>query len=430
MPLIFIAILASLIALFWDWFNTNVIVIGTIATSLAFFAAIWTAFEARKSAKAGFLAVKAAEKSLDESRKNFRKEAFNQRFSLLLEQHNNYLNKVNEYLRSADGWDFLSKVFKEDVHIDAFNMLKGHFVLSPYMRVLYHLLKFIEDDYFGDKDDVVGMKKYSSLVRSLISNDALFLIAINASITFEYNKKTQYKKYQHLLHRFDFFEHADFFLIHDQVNASKFIESAPPFNSLESDIKSIFYRYCLIGEYEVLNNFKPSLPMSTILSYIYLSPKNQEVKDYFARVENKVKILFEDEINKKTYHEIFEGKFLDGYVNTYIIANPLKNQMAIHEIEKGKMLTSECIKCIIRGVKNKRLNKLGNPEFRFYRISKDKSRIDFYHLFEELYYIANEYLTEINRKNYICFMKDNIPVDSTVATLKCFENELKTQKSI
>ncbi|RYC47233.1 putative phage abortive infection protein [Pectobacterium zantedeschiae] len=430
MPLIFIAILASLIALFWDWFNTNVIVIGTIATSLAFFAAIWTAFEARKSAKAGFLAVKAAEKSLDESRKNFRKEAFNQRFSLLLEQHNNYLNKVNEYLRSADGWDFLSKVFKEDVHIDAFNMLKGHFVLSPYMRVLYHLLKFIEDDYFGDKDDVVGMKKYSSLVRSLISNDALFLIAINASITFEYNKKTQYKKYQHLLHRFDFFEHADFFLIHDQVNASKFIESDPPFYSLESDIKDIFYRYCLVGEYEVLNSYKPSVPMSTILSYIYLSPRNKEVEDYFSRVKDKVKILFENGINKKSYHEIFEEKFLYEYVNTYVITKPLIKTIYVDEVEKGELLTSECIKCIIRGIKNNRLNKLGSPDFRAYRISKDKSHISFHSLFESLYDRVVEYLTEINRKNYIFLMKDNIPLNATVAALKYFENELKTQKSI
>lgn len=429
MPLIIIAILASLIALFWDWFNVNVVVIGTIATSLAFFAAIWTALEASKSAKAGFLAVKAAEKSLDESRKNFRKEAFNQRFSLLLEQHNSYLNKVNEYSRSADGWAFLNKVFKQEVHFDAFYMLKGHFALSPYMRVLYHLLKFIEEDYFGDQDDVIGMKKYSSLVRSLISNDILFLIAINASITFEQGKQTQYCKYQHLLHRFDFFEHADFFIIHDQINASKIIEGKVPFLDLECDVKQIFSKYFLNGEHNILNDYKPLLPMSIILSYIYSSPKNQEVVKYFSEIEHMVNDAFRGGVNKKSYQEIFENHFSFDFIDSVIITSPL-NTLSLDDIKNKQLLTPAIIKCIIRRIKNKGLIKIERQELRFVRLSSDGGAIISHQLFEQLYDRVNEYLTEINRKNHVLFIKDNTPIESVVLNLKGFENELSSQKQI
>lgn len=429
MPIILsvITILIPLIVLFWDWFNANANVIGTITTSLAFFAAIWTALEGRKSAKAAFLAVRAAENSLDDSRKNFKKEAFNQRFSLLLEQHNNYLNKVNEYLRSADGWQFLSKVFNHNIHTESFYMLKGHFALSPYMRILYHLLKSIEDDYYGDKEDFVGMKKYSSLVRSLISNDVLYLIAVNASITYEQGKRTQYERYQNLLHRFDFFEHADFYRINDQIDASKTIECRSSFYDLESDIKMRFSKYCLDGIYNILDDYEPTLPGSTILSYMYSSPKNEMVHKYFADIDLNINNLFVNEVNKKSYQELFKSSFSFKFINAYFIKESLDEHEMPDEITEDMLLSYSMIKSIIRGIKSKRLTKMGNPQFRYVRLSVNNNKVIFHSLFEQLFDAVNEYLIEVNRKNYISFMKENLPVNRVILKINEMEKQLKSQ---
>ena len=79
------------------------------------------------------------------------------------------------------------------------------------MRVLFHLLKHINDDpYVIDKSDE-EKRVYSSPLRSYIRNDVLFLIAVNAlNIKSERLKEAGYPKYQKLLHRFNFFEHAVF----------------------------------------------------------------------------------------------------------------------------------------------------------------------------------------------------------------------------
>lgn len=55
--------------IFWDTVKENVEVIGTLATSLAFFATAWAAYEARHSAKAAMKATQLTADSLLEMKK-------------------------------------------------------------------------------------------------------------------------------------------------------------------------------------------------------------------------------------------------------------------------------------------------------------------------------------------------------------------------
>lgn len=169
-------------------------------------AAISTAFAAIATRNS----TKVSEATLLHTQKTSRRDEFISRYTLLLEQHKEQLNVVKSYLDSGEGKKLLKDLIKETDHHTAFKTLQGHNIVSPYMRVLYHLLRHISVHYVENAttDD---KKLYSSTVRSLIRNDVLFLVAVNASYIFENNKENDYAKYQKLLREFDFFEHALFF---------------------------------------------------------------------------------------------------------------------------------------------------------------------------------------------------------------------------
>lgn len=119
-------------------------------------------------------------------------------------------------------------------------------ILSPYMRIVYHLLKY-SDENTNNKSE---MKKYTNIVRSIIPYDILMLIAINSMFFYKsYNESknelrrwsdffneldndpqsgifNDYHKYYQLLIKCDFFEHLN-------MNFSNII---PRFSNLELSI--------------------------------------------------------------------------------------------------------------------------------------------------------------------------------------------------
>lgn len=170
--------------------------IGALATGLALFAAMYQ----------GYVAWKAANLTREANSQNL----FQQKFNLVLEQHNNSLARVKDWLRSNN---YPDKTLSTERLVSE---IRGHEQLSPYMRILYHTLKSIKEELpITDKlddDDVIKMqKRYTSLVRSFIPNDILFLVACNASIVdgkiFEINDSESYLYYNSMLKDFDFFEH-------------------------------------------------------------------------------------------------------------------------------------------------------------------------------------------------------------------------------
>lgn len=111
-------------------------------------------------------------------------------------------------------------------------------ILSPYMRIIYHILKLSNNN----TSNVAEMKQYTNIIRSIIPYDILMLIAINAMFFYEnksnksngmqtllnpnINKITlhtaitnDYYKYYNLLVRCEFFEHLtmDFRSIKDKI---------------------------------------------------------------------------------------------------------------------------------------------------------------------------------------------------------------------
>lgn len=190
--------------------------IQTYSTAVA---AIFAAVSAAIAVRAMKKNVESSESLLAETQRTNARQGFEQRYTLLLTQHNalhdelcKYLNTEPKIRNDHGGESLLSKFNSEQYGLEGyFNFLTGHPVISPYMRILFHLLKHInEDPYIVDKSDE-DKRVYSSPLRSYIRNDVLFLIAVNAlNVSSDRLKKAGYPKYQMLLHRFNFFEHAVF----------------------------------------------------------------------------------------------------------------------------------------------------------------------------------------------------------------------------
>ncbi len=412
MFIIIAALLGAVVIFFWDWIYINIVIIGSLTTAFAFLATAWTAYESRKSAKASFRAVKIAENSLAESRDNFKKDSFNQRFSLLLQQHNIHLEKVNEFSKTNNGYDFFNKIFNNENHMDAFCSLRGHFIFSPYMRVLYHLLKFINEDFYGEHHDIIGRKKYSSVVRSLIGNDVLFLIAINASFINYGEEYKQYEKYQYLLHLFDFFEHADFYDIIIYGDKLKNLEGTPEQDYFRRDIKMNIRLFNTHRNYDYIKSYKPTLSISDIISYIYDSPTHENLTEWFKNKEDNIK-----KIIIKPNKDLF-----NHYFNCILDCKVYMGQTDCEWV-----LTRELLKAIIRGVRNKKLeiNSLG--DFRFIKLNtfgQEQSR----YLFETIANYINSYLADMAMSYYDKTKVGTLVINTIVENFNEVEIKIKDQK--
>ncbi|GEM_PF-5230380 len=269
--LIFMLLLFFLMVLGWFFFRLNVFFMDSkgqlkVDTLISMLSAIGTAFAAiyaAKSAKGVFLSNKSIES-------NNKAEAFDRVFSVLIEQHGFYLKKVNEFLDRPSGNYIFSVEYLSARNLsESINVLRGvsdiiyheneryvikhgellwlnamyheqkaneevHFlktiivegnafsknVLSPYMRILYHLLKAINEAH-NFESEIAGKKakQYSNIIRSLIPNNVLFLIALNGADFLHYRYHidsfgtepgaffNDYKKFYNLLIKYDFFEH-------------------------------------------------------------------------------------------------------------------------------------------------------------------------------------------------------------------------------
>lgn len=62
-------------------------------------------------------------------------------------------------------------------------------ILSPYMRIIYHLLKASKENSSTKED----MKKYTNIVRSIILYDILMLIAINAMYFYKSSNESKHE---------------------------------------------------------------------------------------------------------------------------------------------------------------------------------------------------------------------------------------------
>lgn len=211
--MLFLIVLASLFIILFISFGFSEVIdflwlkiekIGALATALALIFAI----------KQGQIAQKAARNAETSNQENL----FQQSFNLILEQHNTEMRSVIEWLskmesvKTSDNKNY--KIFEEKSTDRIVILLHGHNKLSPYMRLLHHTLKTIKLKYGTtpiSQNQFLDCKRYSSLVRSFIPNELLYLIALNAlTINESFGENTDYKQYKDYytnLVYFDFFEH-------------------------------------------------------------------------------------------------------------------------------------------------------------------------------------------------------------------------------
>ena len=151
------------------------------------------------------------------------KSWFDNTFTLLLEQHNSELKIIKEHINSSAELKNLTRSIngtgdKIDART-ACKALREDPIMSSYFRILYQMLKFINEKhkpFNDDKDSVLTQQKfYSSIVRSYIDKDIIGMIACNCLMVSKYilnnpqnREYNQYKKYRDLIVRFSFLEHS------------------------------------------------------------------------------------------------------------------------------------------------------------------------------------------------------------------------------
>ncbi len=279
--------------------------IGAIFTVFVF---IVTAYASLKSGESAKIAAKALELSYE----NSRKDDYIKQFTLLLEQHNNLHKSVVKYIDSlknnkgiiSDSDD--KGIIRWDESLeDAANKLYQNYNFSIYMITLYRLLKHIDENFYkkNSSDKFIKEKKeYSSIVRSVIRNDVLFLIAINS-----FNKNNSFKEYKKKLEKFSFFKHMNAEKISDKIifNENKFI------NEFKNSISNLIDSYIDKKETSNANSLLPSNISILMINYLQRE-ENKFLKNKIEEVVNQAILCKVKELESKS----FKDKSIYFYLGT------------------------------------------------------------------------------------------------------------------
>lgn len=189
--------------IFWDTVKENVEVIGTLATSLAFLATAWAAYEARHSAKAAMRATRLTAASLLEMKKS----SFKEWYGILLDQHNKLLKDVNKTL--CDDSEYNVKL--------SINFIKGIYYQATknpaYIKYVNHIiliLNYVDKDFYLPSSADSEKISYIEQLRNSISPKISLLIAI-FGLNVDNNKTYDAKKLYSLLNKYNLFENELFF---------------------------------------------------------------------------------------------------------------------------------------------------------------------------------------------------------------------------
>lgn len=185
--------------------------------------------------------LKATQEILKEQSETQKRQQFENTFFELLKIHNQSLESLVEVVyipgqssphRSVSGHSYsklkqiISSVFYNEnfasvrLNESKQKLIGNHSLSGHYFRILYQVLKFIAvnsensiTEAFStediERDDVSLREKiYSNIVRALLPNDLMRLVAVNCYC--ENGESDIYWRYKLLIERYEFFEHLSF----------------------------------------------------------------------------------------------------------------------------------------------------------------------------------------------------------------------------
>jgi hypothetical protein len=299
MPVLLILILGTVMIIFWEFIKENVEVIGTLATSLAFLATAWAAYEARHSAKAAMRATQLTADSLIEMKKN----SFKDWLELLLEQHNKMLDDVNQTLKEDKR---IKLIFGNNIVKGVYSALIKTPVIIKYINHFTLILDYIDKGFYLPSSEHDEKKMYIKQLHNSINTEVNFIIAI-LGLNVDNNKTYNAKKLSNLLNDFNYFENELFFddaVIYasklDEYISSMFDEEYRGFMSSYVDemIRNHYYKSTPLKS-SAFHVF-PRTPM--VVSWSYNTPYQQHLLDKFnelsPQMNSKIERDMEESVEK------------------------------------------------------------------------------------------------------------------------------------
>lgn len=344
--------------------------------------------------------------SLYKSSVNNSENSFNERFTLLLEQHDKAQSSLIKYIdkeKNIIGSEGL--INWTDTPNEAYKKLYQNHNFSPYMRTLFHILKFINDDFykrslFNELSFNKEKKKYSSLIRSLIRNDVLYFVALNSL-----NNDDSFNKYKELLRRFHFFEH----LIVDDISDRTIFKS----DYIISGYKSIIDNY-------LVKTIEKYIDDNVYLNVIY---KSGNIKNNEITLEVTFPMIISKLYVNANY--IMLKNEVISMLNDFCVSSKMKNIMS--ELSRNDIFQEEQFlhECTSRYEKNQRYIYLANnvkvADIKPYIISNEMSYIN------ERSESLSDFIMRLgleNNKEYFFFYKelngDAVFLGNTSLTLNQF----------
>ncbi|MNS25325.1 hypothetical protein D3C72_572180 [compost metagenome] len=203
MPILFFIATGVLMAIYWEDVVSNIAIIGSISTALAFMATAWAAFEARASAKAAMKAVSITADSLLETKKT----SFKQWFELLLEQHELLYDEVRKELESDSS--LKTKMDMNSVKHYYYTLTKKP-ALIKYVNNTTSILDYIDKEFYLNGNHINERKHYVEQLKNRIDSKVKLAIAV-LGLNIDNNKTYNQSKLFSLLTKYDFFENELFF---------------------------------------------------------------------------------------------------------------------------------------------------------------------------------------------------------------------------
>lgn len=296
----------------WGLYNENSVPFIGLFTILGALVTLFIFSETAKATKNAAQSLELTQKTLKTTMESNRKDDFIKQFILLLELHGKSHDVLADYLKDNKVIASNSKgIINWNMSIeDATAKLFKNHVFSPYMRLVYRILKYVDENFYHMVDGNLTAskvdeekKQYTSIVRSTIRNDVLFFIALNSL-----NEK--FSIYKNLLNKFDFFEHLNTRYISDDIifnleSYSPSLYSLPFWTGFDKNLINEALNYHIYPELvkkKGVNKFQIQLP-NTFHIDIMRNYAKEQYNAFLKEIESKINPYdIEGSINEYSKH--------------------------------------------------------------------------------------------------------------------------------